>query len=119
MSLDIFTWIPTYGAKLGVTPTLLSASYGDGYSQDMPAGINSNPEVWTLSFTLTPDEGDRCMDFFNRQGGYLRFWWTPPRYVNASKFKTTGEYAKTETNAGYVTVTATFMQCFDPDTDTE
>jgi phage-related protein len=121
--LDIFTWQPDYGAQADVTPTVLTAQFGDGYSQDLPLGINSMPQVWTLKFNRDPnaadtDPGGNADDIYNfliNQGGYQRFWWTPPRQEDAIKVKTTGKISKTETDAGQTTISCTFQQVFDPD----
>jgi|SRR6266566_3227944 len=115
VDLDIFTWLPQYGAQASVTPNVLSAQYGDGYTQDIALGINSKAQVWTLSFNADPDTGDAIFRFLQNQGGVSRFWWTPPRQSDSIKVKTTGAYTKTETDAGQVTISATFQQVFDPD----
>lgn len=115
VDLDIFTWLPQYGAQGSVTPSVLTAQYGDGYSQDTPIGINSTPQVWTLSFNNQPTIADAIFQFLQTKGGVTRFWWTPPRQTVPIKVKTTGAYTKTETDAGQVTIGVTFQQVFDPD----
>lgn len=115
VDLDIFTWLPQYGAQSSVTPTILTAAYGDGYSQDIAIGINSTPQTWTLSFNNDPVTADSIWQFLMNQGGVKRFWWVPPRQSDAIKVKTTGVYTKTETDVGQVTVGVTFQQVFDPD----
>ena len=113
--LEIFEWVGTYGSSRAVTPNILSADFGDGYSQDIPNGINSTPENVTLSFQLTPDDASSCYAFLKRQGGTKRFWLTLPDEVDPIKVKTVGEFKKEWTNWGWYTVTATFKQQFDPD----
>jgi phage-related protein len=111
----IFPWQPDYGASNSVTPNVLTAKYGDGYSQDQPLGINYIAQVWTLTFNRNHKEADQIYNFLMNQGGYLRFWWTPPRQEQAIKVKTTGKIGKAETDAHQTTITATFQQVFDPD----
>jgi phage-related protein len=113
-SPGIFTWRPDYGAASSVTPTVLTAQFGDGYSQDQPLGINFMPQVWTLQFNKEPCEADEIFNFLMNLGGYQRFWWTPPRQEFALKFKTTGKISKTETDAGQTTIGVTFTQVYDP-----
>ena len=115
VDLEIFTWLPQTGAQGSVTPNVVTANFGDGYSQDTPIGINSTPQVWTLTWNVDPDTGDDIWDFLQRQGGVQRFWWTPPRQSVAIKVKTTGQYTKTENDAAQVVIAATFTQVFDPD----
>jgi phage-related protein len=113
--LEIYDWLVTYGAKNTVTPDVLSAVFGDGYSQDIPDGINSTADSWSITSRLSPSDADDAFEFLRRQRGATRFWWTPPRYVSPIKVKTTGAIEKGEESAGFVTVTATFKQVFDPD----
>jgi phage-related protein len=113
--LAFFPWQPDYGAQVDVTPTVLTAQFGDGYSQDTPLGINSMPQAWTLKFNRQPDEADDIYNFLMNQGGYLRFWWTPPRRGMSIKVKTTGKISRTESDAGQTTISVTFQQVFDPD----
>ena len=113
--LEIFTWTPDYGAQCSVTPEVLTAQYGDGYSQDVAIGINSTPEVWAILFNRDPATSEQVFQFLQRQGGVQRFWWTPPGAMIAKKFKTVGQYGKTYTDAGQTTVAMTFQQVFDPD----
>jgi phage-related protein len=113
--LAIFNWVPDYGAQASVTPTVLTSQYGDGYSQDIPLGINTLPQVWKLKFNREPWDADEIFNFLMNQGGYLRFWWTPPRQEQAIKVKTTGAIQKTESDAGQTTIEVTFTQVFDPD----
>lgn len=112
--LDIFTWVPDYGAQAAITPTVLTAQFGDGYSQDQPLGINAMPQTWTLRFNRSPDDADEIYQFLKNQGGYKRFWWTPPRHNQAVKVKTTGKIGKTETDSTQTTIDVTFQQVFDP-----
>jgi phage-related protein len=113
--LAIFPWQPDYGAQAAVTPTILTAQFGDGYSQDQPLGINFMPQTWTLKFNREPDDADDIFNFLMNQGGYKRFWWTPPRQNQSIKVKTTGQIGKEETDAGQTTISVTFLQVFDPD----
>jgi phage-related protein len=110
----IFSWLPIYGSKKTVTPNLLSASFGDNYSQDAPNGINSTAQVWALSMYLEPTVGDQCFEFLQKMGGVTRFWWTPPRSTDAILVKTTGDLVSEETNPGWNTISCTFQQVFDP-----
>lgn len=70
-----------------VKPRLLSAKFGDGYSQDAPDGLNHMLRVWQLQFIdRTAAECDAIEAFLVGQGGYLSFDWTPPNGA-AGKWK--------------------------------
>lgn len=113
--LLIFQWQPDYGAECDVTPSVLTAQFGDGYSQDIAVGLNSTAQSWILSFNRKPQEADAIFNFIQNMGGVTRFWWLPPRQTSAIKVKTMGKYSKFETDAGQVTIQVTFQQVFDPD----
>ena len=65
----IFPWSPDYGASNSVTPNVLTAKYGDGYSQDQPLGINYLAQVWSLTFNRSHKEADQIYNFLMNQGG--------------------------------------------------
>jgi phage-related protein len=113
--LEIYDWFCTYGATNSVTPNVISAQFGDGYSQDVPLGINTTADSWDITSRLSPSDADDAFEFLRRQGGTKRFWWLPPRYADPIKVKTKGAFKKNEESWGFVVVSATFVQCFDPD----
>jgi phage-related protein len=113
--LEIFEWVGMYGSGKSFTPNLLTADFGDGYSQDIPNGINSTPQTVALTFQLSWSDAQDCYAFLKRQGGSKRFWLTLPDEVDPIKVKTVGEVKQEWTNWGWCTITASFKQQFDPD----
>ena len=108
-----FTWIPSYNAKVSLSPRVLKAQFGDGYAQRVPDGINTNPQSWTLTFLNQPSATADAIDsFLATQNGVTWFWWTPPRASSAIKV-VCAKWDKEETDRGSTTVTATFDQVFD------
>ena len=108
-----FTWNPDYNAGGDFAPRVLSSKFGDGYEQRVPDGINNNPGSWALTFAnRTNADGDAIDGFLQAAGGYLWFWWTPPRAAVAVKV-VCKKWKKSEPGPNGTTVTATFDQVFD------
>lgn len=79
--------LPDKGCSKEQAPRVLTARFGDGYSQDIPDGINHILEKWSLSFTLrTKAVIDTIDDFLFAQGGTTAFTWVTPE-GKTKKFK--------------------------------
>ena len=61
--MPTFTWAPQYGAANEVKPSVLTASFGDGYEQRTKNGINNLPRSWSLTFYNTPTDADSIEGF--------------------------------------------------------
>lgn len=75
------TFTPPIAPSPGTTITpelaLNEATFGDGYSQASPRGINSLRRKVSLEWSaLTPEQAREIETFFAAQGGYRPFWWT-------------------------------------------
>lgn len=112
---DYDRWTPSYSSSMTLSSSVLSASFGDGYEQDMEDGINAQVESWDLSWYLSPPEAEELKKWLKWGANVRRFWFTPPGYVDPIKVKVSGQPKHEFTNAGWSTVTATFKQVFDPD----
>lgn len=110
--MSTFSWTPDFGSKLSIKPRTLEARFGDGYAQRAANGINTQAQVWTLKFTVSPSEADAIMAFLEAAGGTTPFDWTPPRYP-AAKFVCTA-WDRDFGSAGLETVNAVFEQDFAP-----
>ena len=112
MALAYFTPNPRPSPGTENTPELkiLSAQFGDGYTQETPDGINHIRSVWRLKWdALTPAQADAIEAFFVAQKGTTPFWW---------KEVSTGPWIKvtckewSRTRGAPHTVTATLRQSF-------
>lgn len=71
-----FIWRPDYQAEVSKAPAVRTIRFGDGYSQEFPAGINNNPANWALTFSnLTDMESRQLMMFLDAMGGVRSFIW--------------------------------------------
>ena len=76
-----FNWQPTYPATLSYKPQFQSIAYGDGYEQNVPVGINNNPEHWALSFNNLDSVTAYAINDFLLANDGQRFDWTNERGV--------------------------------------
>ena len=70
---------PEFGGSVTVTPKVLKAGFGDGYSQIVEDGINAQLGALSVKFgTLTAAEALEITDFCADHGGTTSFTFTPP-----------------------------------------
>ena len=72
---------PSPGAQVTPQVNLLQASFGDGYTQASPNGINHVRQQVQLSWSaLTQVQLDELVMFFSTQAGHLPSLYTPAGY---------------------------------------
>ncbi|MBT9097514.1 phage tail protein [Methylovulum psychrotolerans] len=100
--------MPT-SAELERTPRVLSAQFGDGYSQDSPDGLNSNLQKWSLEFNgVLAETGMAIDDFLSARRGVERFYFINLRAETiVCKCKT---WKVKDVGGRKVNVTATFEE---------
>jgi phage-related protein len=70
---------PSYPTKETIEPRVLRTSFGDGYSQQYPDGINFMLSKFDLTWdALTDDEKKTISNFLKSMGGYKTFVWIAP-----------------------------------------
>ena len=108
-----FTFTPDFGASASIKPAVRSVSFGDGYAQRLAYGINTQPQSWSLNFTVRDADETAAIDaFLVEAGGKDWFYWTPPNTLVPLKF-ICSEWTRTIDNAVYSSISATFDQVFD------
>lgn len=103
----------SYGSKVEAQFRVLSADFGDGYSQRTVDGLNSKSEEWQMVWnTLTNDQAAILKNFFDYCQGAESFDFTAPGDTVSKKWvcKT---YSPTPINAAYQNITAKFERVFD------
>lgn len=110
-----WVWVESPGTTLDEEPRLREASFGDGYVQRAPDGINNRPQKWELSFDDVDDvEADSMIAFLRTHNGVTPFNYWPMWASAAIKVvckrwrRTLGSKLRTST------ITATFEQDFAP-----
>jgi phage-related protein len=115
---------PSVGAQNKPEIKILQASFGDGYSQPTPDGLNHIRSVLTLQWDgLERCERDEIIDFLECRGGTEPFIFRMPqdrqaplwalKNADLTRFAfTCAEWSDTALEAKLYTVNATFRQWF-------
>lgn len=105
---------PTYGAQKTSQPRVRSVQFGDGYSQRLRYGLNTNPKSWSLTWeNITTANANIIEAFLDARAGAESFDWTPPDSTSNNKW-ICQEWNKTIPYVNRATITATFVQVFEP-----
>lgn len=101
------------GTSGTITPRVIKAQFGDGYTQRAVDGLNSQKEMWKFLWKgLTLTERNEILDFFEARGGVEAFNYTPPSETVAMQF-TCVTWQKASAGGNLWIVTADFEQEFD------
>lgn len=107
-----FTWTPDFDLPKESKPNIYESKFGDGYSQRISMGLNSNPKTYPLQFKHRSNtERDQIEAFLDARRGTEAFDWTPP-WGSAGKF-ICSEWKVIYSNFNNNQITATFMQVFE------
>lgn len=107
-----FVWIPTYGSRLTVKPSVHQLKYGDGYELRVRTGINVLPRRWDLTFENRPEAvADQIEAFLEAREGAESFDWTPS-HGKPGKW-VCREWSSMPTSHKHRTITATFEEVFE------
>lgn len=75
----------SYGSSRSLSHRVLSAEFGDGYSQRTADGLNTAVESWDVTWNnLTLANGRLLTKYLSTRRGYRSFKWTPP---NEARYK--------------------------------
>lgn len=89
-------------------------SYGGGYEQRTPDGINYQTRTWTVGFEdLNATELQTVMTFLDNAGTGQYFTWTPPGYAVALKWVLEGEISINAKSGNLYVITFNCRQVYD------
>jgi len=106
--METFTFQPDANAEVSKAPDLATATFGDGYEQIRPRGLNHNLKRYTLVFSGTEQRVKQIDDFLDRHGGYKSFMWKPYGSNSSAKFKC--KEWKITLNTGFFRLSAEFVE---------
>lgn len=109
-SKPTFTWFPEYDAQLSEEPKINVTKFGDGYEQRVLSGINTNPQKWTLQFTMSRADTNDILTFLRARNGIQAFYWTSP--LNETITVVCRSW-KTGTKQGHIVMNVDFEQVFE------
>ncbi|MEQ5821269.1 phage tail protein [Halomonas sp. SCS19] len=104
---------PDYGLIGGGSFAVDAVSFGDGYEQRRPAGINSSRREWTVTWSLiTQEQMERLRDFLVERRGAYAFLWQVSGEPEAWRVACKEHPKVTEDTFKRHTLTATFIEDF-------
>ena len=104
-----FTWSPQTADKT-FELSMNSASFGDGYEQDVLDGINYEKVEWALTFVRPKAEIDTIESFLKAQAG-AAFDWTDPDGLTA-RWKCKGLSRSPQGSLVAASLSATFKRAY-------
>ncbi len=105
---------PNYGARKASKPEVRTVQFGDGYSQRLRYGKNTDLKMWTLTWEhISETDSDTIEAFLEARGGAEHFDWSPPDETETYKW-ICQEWSKRLTASGLNALTATFQQVIEP-----
>jgi phage-related protein len=103
---------PSLASSKAVKTRILTADFGDGYSQRAADGLNNVRHVWSLTWkNLSDEDADTIEAFFVARRGYQAFLWAAPGAEQATYICSGWE--RGWITAGSDSLSATFEQVFD------
>jgi len=109
---DTFNWRVNMESPGEATYRMYASEFGDGYSQDVSAGINTKRQSWNVSFTGKKTEVLAIIAFLDTQSGKT-FFWKAPLTTAVAKYQCL-KYTPTDHGGGYWTLNMEFKQKFSP-----
>ena len=104
---------PVPGASKRSQPTVRNAQFGDGYSQRLRFGLNTDLKTWSLRFVLSEEDADEVETFLEARAGAEHFDWSPPDETDTYKW-ICQDWSKTIPFQGRAEISATFQQVIEP-----
>ena len=91
---------------------VFSSEFGDGYSQDVPAGINNERQQWTVVVSGKGPYIREVLNFIRNEKG-MPFQWRAPNTTGLGWYKC-NSYSQSDQGGDYWTLTMQFQQAFKP-----
>lgn len=106
--MPTFTWSPRTSATKEIAPRVRKASFGDGYTQRVADGINTQLRAWSLEFVRPEAEADAIEAFLVARAATEAFDWTDPNGY-AAKW-VCESWRRSEMGRGVATISTSFME---------
>lgn len=92
---------------------VLSAQFGDGYSQEAPDGTNSKFDTWNITYeNLDSTERTTVLAALDAVGGSDYLTWTPTGETVSKRFKLTDGYSETWVSGTHSSISFEMRQVF-------
>lgn len=95
----------------------IKITFGDGYSQRAPSGINNRVDTWDITWgALSFDDANNLETTLNDIGGHNVVRWTPSGETSEKFFiNKNASYSKTRIGNVF-SISCSFEQVYDPET---
>lgn len=105
--------VPFWGSSGDVTPRVLQANFGDGYSQRVPDGLNNIEEKWSLKWDiLTLAEKNAIVAFFEARKGAESILMTMPG-ESVQKTWICSAWSSNQVSYAAYSLSASFVRVYD------
>jgi phage-related protein len=110
-TLPYFFWRPSYNYSVKLEPRNRVVSFGDGYEQRTPDGIQNNLLQIDLTFpTRNEDEASAILHFFHTRNASEGFVFYPPKPYNVAKRFKCSSWDSTVAFQGNFSIKAVFAE---------
>lgn len=113
--MSVFIWRAEVGSSGTGEFNMFSSKFGDGYSQDIPNGVNNETQKWSVKVSSKggPDRTfQQALDFIRAQRGQP-FQWKHPNASGLGWYKCK-RYSQSDEGGDYWTLTMEFEQAYMP-----
>lgn len=116
--MAIFNWRAEVGTTGNGEFSVFTSRFGDGYTQDVPNGINNETQKWSVKVSGKglPGGGQMVqavLDFIRAQAG-SPFQWKHPNMRGALGWYSCKRYSQSDEGGDYWTITMEFEQSYQP-----
>lgn len=109
---DTFEWRADLATSGGGDFGVFQSKFGDGYSQDVPNGINNETQTWSVSISGYGDKVQPIIDFIRSHTGKSFFWKAP--FTAAPGYYKCKKWGCNDQGGAYFTLTLQFEQGYMP-----
>ncbi|HIF5575242.1 phage tail protein [Pasteurella multocida] len=106
--MRVFEYAPQWGMEMKKKPSVNTISFGDGYEQRTPQGINNKLRTYSVSFVGREELINEIDQFLDDHGAVKAFLWTPYNSIIQGKFKC--EEWSISHRTGFFTLSAEFKE---------
>lgn len=113
--MAVFTWRGQVETSGTGQFNMFSSKFGDGYSQDVPNGMNNETQKWNVKVSSKGGAGrafQQALDFIRAQRGQP-FQWKAPNTSALGWYKCQN-YSQNDGGGDYWTLTMDFEQAYAP-----
>lgn len=110
--MAVFTWRAEVGSAGQSDLAVFSSKFGDGYSQDIPNGINNETQQWTVKVTGKGPVVRQVLAFLKAQRG-TPFQWKAPNTTGLSWYSCK-RWEQSDEGGDHWTLSMTFVQAYMP-----